>query len=324
MRAIVQDKYGPSPAVLELREIDKPMVGDEDVLVRVRAAGVDQGVWHVMAGLPYPIRIAGYGLRVPKNPVRGLDVAGIVESVGANVTGFQPGDEVFGTCRGSFAEYGLARADRLALKPARLSFEQAATVAISGYAALQAVRDQGKVQPGQRVLIIGAGGGVGTFAVQIAKAYGAAVTGVCSTNKTELVRSLGADRVIDYTREDFGEGSERYDVILDIAGNRSLSQLRRALTAKGTLVIVGGETDGRWLGGTDRQIRAMILSLFVQQKLGTWVSTERKEDLDELHELLETGKVTPVIDRTFPLSEVPAAITYLRKGGAAGKLVITV
>jgi NADPH:quinone reductase-like Zn-dependent oxidoreductase len=324
LRAIVQDKYGPSPDVLELREIDKPVVGDDDVLVRVQAAGVDQGVWHVMAGLPYPIRIAGYGLRSPKNPVRGLDVAGIVESVGVNVSSFRPGDEVFGTCRGSFAEYGLAQADRLAPKPARLSFEQAAAVAISGYAALQAVRDQGNVQPGQQVLIIGAGGGVGTFAVQIAKAYGAEVTGVCSTSKTELVRALGADRVIDYTREDFAEASDRYDVILDIGGNRSLSHLRRALTAKGTLVIVGGETDGRWLGGTDRQIRAMILSLFVQQKLGTWVSTERKQDLDELHELLEIGKVTPVVDRTFPLGEVPDAITYLRKGGAAGKLVITV
>ena len=324
MRAIVQDNYGPSPDVLELREIDKPLVGEKDVLVRVRAAGVDQGVWHVMAGLPYPIRIAGYGLRSPKNPVRGLDVAGIVESVGATVTSFQPGDEVFGTCRGSFAEYGLAQADRLSLKPARLSFEQAAAVAISGYAALQAVRDQGKVQPGQRVLIIGAGGGVGTFAVQIAKAYGAEVIGVCSTSKTELVRSLGADRVIDYTREDFAEGSVRYDVILDIAGNRSLSHLRRALTATGTLVIVGGETDGRWLGGTDRQIRALILSRFVKQKLGTWVSTERKRDLDELRELLETDKVTPVVDRTFPLEDVPAAITYLREGSAAGKVVITV
>ncbi len=324
MKAIVQDKYGPSPDVLELREIDKPVVGEEDVLVRVHAAGVDQGVWHVMAGLPYPIRIAGYGLRFPKNPVRGLDAAGVVESVGANVSSFQPGDEVFGTCRGSFAEYGLAQADRLSPKPAKLSFEQAAAVAISGYAALQAVRDQGEVQPGQRVLIIGAGGGVGTFAVQITKAYGARVTGVCSTSKTELVRSLGADRVIDYTREDFAEGSERYDVILDIAGNRSLSHLRRALTVKGTLVIVGGETDGRWLGGTDRQIRAMILSLFVKQKLGTWVSTERKRDLDELRELLETGKVTPVVDRTFPLEDAAAAITYLREGSAAGKVVITV
>ena len=323
MKAIVQDAYG-SAEVLQLREIDIPLIGDDEVLVRVRAAGVDQGVWHMMAGMPYLIRIAGFGLRVPKNPVRGYDVAGHVEGVGENVTDFDPGDEVFGTCNGSFAEYACARADRLVLKPANLSFEQAAAVPISGYAALQAVRDQARVRPGQRVLIIGAGGGVGTFAVQLAKAFGAEVTGVASTAKTELVRSIGADHVIDYTREDFADGRNRYDVILDIAGNRSLSHLRRALAPEGTLVIVGGEGGGKWLGGIDRQLRAHVLSPFVGQKLATWISKERKEDLEALRELLEAGKVTPVVDRTFPLSEVPEAIRYLRNGRARGKVVITV
>jgi NADPH:quinone reductase-like Zn-dependent oxidoreductase len=323
MMAVVQDAYG-SPDVLELREIDKPAVGDDEVLVRVHAAGVDQGVWHMMAGLPYLIRIAGFGLRAPKNPVRGYDVAGRVEAVGEDVTAFQPGDEVYGTCHGSFAEYACARADRLAPKPANLSFEQAAAVPISGYAALQAVRDQGKVQAGQRVLIIGAGGGVGTFAVQLAKTFGAEVTGVASTAKTEMVRSIGADRVIDYTREDFADGRNRYDVILDIAGNRSLSHLRRALAREGTLVIVGGEGGGKWFGGIDRQLRAQLLSPFVRQKLGTWISKEREEDLEALHELLEAGKVTPIIDRTFPLGEVPEAIRYLREGRARGKVVIVV
>jgi len=323
MKAIVQDTYG-SPDVLQLREIDKPVVGDDEVLVRVHAAGVDQGVWHLMAGLPYLVRIAGVGLRRPETRVRGMDVAGRVEAVGESVTRFRPGDEVFGRCDGSFAEYACARADRLAPKPANLSFEQAAAVPTSGYAALQAVRDQGKVRPGQRVLIIGAGGGVGTFAVQLAKAFGAEVTGVCSTTKVELVRSIGADRVIDYTREDFAGGRNRYDVILDIAGNRSLSHLRRALAPEGTLVIVGGEGGGRWLGGTDRQLRALMLSRFASQKLRTWVSTERQEDLQVLHEFLEAGQVTPVVDRTFPLSEVPEAIRYMRKGHARGKVVITV
>ncbi len=323
MKAIVQDMYG-SPDVLELREIDKPVVGGDEVLVRVHAAGVDQGVWHLTAGLPYLVRVAGVGLRAPKNPVRGVDVAGRVEAVGENVTRFGPGDEVFGTCRGSFAEYACAGADRLVPKPANLTFEQAAAVPVSGCTALQAVRDRGKVRAGQRVLIIGAGGGVGTFAVQLAKAFGAEVTGVCSTTKVELVRSIGADRVIDYTREDFADGRNRFDVILDIAGNRSLSHLRRALAPEGTLVIVGGEGGGRWLGGIDRTLRALVLSPFVRQKLGTWVATQRKEDLEALRELLEAGKVTPVVDRTFLLSEVPEAIRYLRDGRARGKVVITV
>ena len=250
-------------------------------------------------------------------------MAGRVEAVGAQVTGFRPGDEVFGTCRGSFAEYAVARADRLASKPDNASFEQAAAVPISGYAALQAVREHGGVRAGLRVLIIGAGGGVGTFAVQLAKAYGAEVTGVCSTAKTELVRSIGADQVIDYTREDFADGRNRYDVILDIAGNRSLSQLRRALTPRGTLVIVGGEDAGNWLG-VRRQLRAAALSPFVRQKLGTFISKERGQDLEELRKLLEAGTIRPVVDRTFPLDEVPEAIRYLRDGHARGKIVITV
>jgi NADPH:quinone reductase-like Zn-dependent oxidoreductase len=323
MKAIVQDTYG-SPDVLQLREIDKPVVGEDEVLVRVQAAGVDQGVWHSVAGLPYLFRIAGIGVRAPKNPVPGLDVAGRVEAVGGSVTLFQPGDEVFGTCRGSFAEYASARADRLGPKPAKLSFEQAAAVPTSGATALQAVRNKGKVRPGQRVLVIGAGGGVGTFTVQLAKAFGAEVAGVCSTTKMELVRSIGADRVIDYTREDFADGRNRYDVILDIAGNRSLSHLRRALAPEGRLVIVGGEGGGKWFGGIDRQLRAQVVSLFVRQKLGTLIATARKEDLEELRGLVEAGRVTPVVDRTFPLSEVPEAIRYLRDGHARGKVVITV
>ena len=236
---------------------------------------------------------------------------------------FRPGDEVFGTCRGSFAEYAVARADRLASKPENVSFEQAAAVPISGYAALQAVREHGSVRAGRRVLIIGAGGGVGTFAVQLAKAYGAEVTGVCSTAKIELVRSIGADHAIDYTQGDFADGRNRYDVILDIAGNRSLSQLRRVLTPRGTLVIVGGEDAGNWLG-VRRQLRAAALSPFVRQKLGTCISKERGQDLEELRKLLETGTIRPVVDRTFPLDEVPEAVRYLRDGRARGKIVITV
>jgi NADPH:quinone reductase-like Zn-dependent oxidoreductase len=323
MKAIVRDKYG-SPDVLKLRDIDKPEIEDEEVLVRVHAAGVGRDVWHVMTGLPYPIRLAGYGLRAPKNPVIGSDVAGVVEAVGKDVTRFQPGDEVFGIGKGSYAEYVCAREDKLAHKPANLTFEQAAVVAISGLAALQGLRDHGRVEPEQQVLVIGASGGVGTFAVQIAKAFGAHVTGVCSTTKVDMVRSIGADHVIDYTREDFAEGEQRYDLILDIGGNSSLSRLRRALTSQGTLVIVGGEGGGRWLGGTDRQLRALMLSRFVGQKLGTFVSKENHEDMIVLKELIESGKVTPVIDRTYPLSEVPEAIRYLEEGHAQGKVVITV
>jgi len=323
MKAIVRDTYG-SPDVLELRDIDKPEIGDDELLVHVHAAGVDRGVWHVMTGLPYPIRLAGYGLRAPKNLVIGSDVAGVVEALGKDVSRFQPGDEVFGIGKGTFAEYVCAREDKLAHKPAKLTFEQAAVLAISGLTALQALRDHGKVRPGQEVLVIGASGGVGTYAVQLAKAFGAHVTGVCSTKKVEMVRSIGADHVIDYAREDFAEGEQRYDLILDIGGNSSLSRLRRTLTPEGTLVIVGGEGGGRWLGGTDRQLRALMLSPFVAQKLGTFVSSENHEDMIALKELIEAGKVTPVIDTTYPLSEVPEAIRYLEEGHAQGKVVITV
>ena len=322
MKAIVRDAYG-SVDVLRLAEIETPVAAESEVLVRVRAAGLDQGVWHLMAGMPYVMRVAGFGLRAPKNALLGYDLAGHVEAVGAEVTGFAPGDEVFGTCSGSFAEYATALPERLASKPRNLSFEQAAATPISGYTALQAVRDHGKVATGQRVLIIGAGGGVGTFAVQLAKAYGAEVTGVCSTVKTELVRSIGADHVIDYTRDDPIDGRERYDVILDIAGNRALSKLRRALTSRGTLVIVGGEDAGNWLG-VRRQLRAVALSPFVRQKLATFVSKQRQQDLQELRGLLESSTITAVVDRTFPLDEVPEAIRYLRDGRPGGKVVITI
>jgi NADPH:quinone reductase-like Zn-dependent oxidoreductase len=323
MKAIVQETYG-SADVLELRDIETPEIGDDEVLVRVRAAGVDRGVWHLMAGLPYPIRLAGYGLRAPKAPVPGRDVAGVVEAVGDDVTRFQTGDEVFGVGEGAYAEYARAREDELLSKPASLTFEQAAVVATSGVTALQALRDHGKLRPGQKVLIVGASGGVGTYAVQLAKAFGAEVTGVCSATKVDMVRSIGADHVIDYTLEDFAEGEQRYHLILDIGGNSSLSRLRRALTPKGTLVIVGGETDGRWLGGTDRQVRALMLSPFVGQTLRTFVSRENRADLLVLEELIEAGEVTPVIDRTYPLSQVPEAIRYMRGGGARGKVVIAV
>ncbi|MBO1269022.1 NAD(P)-dependent alcohol dehydrogenase [Arthrobacter cavernae] len=323
MKAIVQDNYGEA-GVLRLEDIDKPVPGASEVLIRVRAAGVEQGVWHLMTGLPYLARAAGSGLSRPKDRVRGREVAGQVEAVGPDVTQFRPGDEVFGTCGGSFAEFACAREDKLALKPANLSFEQAAAVPISGVTALQGLRDSGNVQPGQKVLVIGAGGGVGSFAVQLAKAFGAEVTGLCSAGKADLVRSLGAGDVIDYTREDVVDGARRYDLILDTAGNRPLSKLRRALTPRGTLVIVGGEGGGRWLGGFDRALRAPLLSLFVSQKLRGLISLERQADLRVLAELIEAGKVVPAIGKVFPLGEAPDAIRYMRGGGAHGKVVVTV
>jgi NADPH:quinone reductase-like Zn-dependent oxidoreductase len=324
MKAIVQDRYG-SADVLELGDVDMPVPKDDEVLLRVHAAGVEPGVWHLMTGMPYLVRLLGYGLRRPKVRVRGRDVAGRVEAVGKDVTEFRPGDEVFGICEGSFAEYACARADKLVPKPANLTFEQAAVVPISGLTALQGVRDRGQVQPGQRVLVIGAAGGVGSFAVQLAKAFGAEVTGVCSTTKADLVRSIGADQVIDYTREDFADGTRHWDLILDTAGNRPLSQLQRALTPKGTLVLVGGEGGGRWLGGFERQLFwAPMRSPFVGQKLRSLASKERKEDLQTLRELIEAGKVTPVIDRTYPLAEAPEAIRYLAQGHPRGKVAVTV
>jgi NADPH:quinone reductase-like Zn-dependent oxidoreductase len=322
MKAIVQDRYG-GLETLEFTDIDRPVPGGDEVLVRVHAAGLDRGVWHVMAGLPYLIRFVGFGVRRPKVQVRGMDVAGTVEAVGADVTRFQPGDEVFGWADGSFAEYAGAPEDHLARKPATVSFEQAGVVPISGFAALQALRDVGQVQPGQRVLVIGAAGGVGSYAVQMAKAFGARVTGVASTTQLELVRSIGADEVVDYTREDVTDGTRRWDLIVDTAGHRSLSRLRRALTPKGTLVIVGSEGRGRWLGGFDRNLRALVLSRFVSQRLRMLSSKPRQDDLQVLRELLEAGKVTPPVGRTYPLREVPEAIRQMVEGHGGGKTVIT-
>jgi NADPH:quinone reductase-like Zn-dependent oxidoreductase len=327
MKAIVQDRYGRVD-VLELRDIARPVPKDDEVLVRVHAGGLDRGVWHVMTGLPYLIRfvVPTLGLREPKVLVRGMDVAGRVEAVGDNVTRFRPGDAVFGwTDGGSYAEYTSAPEDHLAPKPANVTFEQAAAVPISGLAALQGLRDVGEIRPGQKALIIGAAGGVGSFAVQLAKAFGAEVTGVASTTQVELVRSLGADEVVDYTREDVTDGTRHWDLILDTAGHRSLSRLRRALTPRGTLVIVGSEGRGRWMGGFDRNLRAVALSRLVGQRLRMLSSKPRQEDLQALRELVEAGKVRPVVDRTYPLRETPEAIRYLVEGhGGAGKIVITV
>lgn len=325
MKAIVQDVYG-SADVLELRDIGRPSIGDADVLVQVRAAGVDPGVWHLMTGEPYLVRAMGFGLRKPKVAVRGRDVAGVVEAVGALVTRFRPGDEVYGTCEtGSFAGYAAAPQERLASKPAGISFEQAAVVPISGVTALQGVRDCGRVQPGQQVMVIGAAGGVGSFAVQVARAFGAKVTGVCSTSKAGLVRSLGADDVIDYTRDEIDCNGGRYDVVIDTAGNRPLSLLRRAMTPHGTLVLVGGEHGGgRVLGGFDRQLRAPLVSMFVGQRLRGLVAKERAEDLEAMTRLIESHAVTPVIERTYALADAPDAIRYLAEGHVAGKVVVTV
>lgn len=322
MKAVVQERYGAAD-VLELEDIDKPEIGEDDVLVRVHAAGLDPGVWHLMTGLPYLVRLMGYGLRAPKSRVPGSDFAGRVEAIGKNVTQVQAGDAVFGTCNGAFAEYACTREGELTLKPANLTFAQAAAVPVSGSTALQGLRDTGQVQSGQKVLIIGASGGVGTFAVQLAKVFGAEVTGICSTTKVDLVRSIGADHVIDYTRDDFAENGHYYDVILDTAGNRSLSHLRRGLTLRGTLVIVGGEGGDRWIGGVDRQLRALVLSPFVRHNLRTFIAMVNKEDLQFLKGLIEDGQVTPVIDRAYSLSEVPEAIRYLEKGHPRGKVVIT-
>ena len=323
MKAMTQDRYG-SADVLVLDDVAMPVVGDEEVLIRVRAAGVGPDVWHLMTGLPYFVRLMGVGLRTPKARVLGWDVAGSVETVGRDVTDFEPGDEVFGTCRGSFAEYACARPENLALKPANLTFEQAAGVPVSGCTALHGLRDEGGIQAGQTALIIGASGGVGTFAVQLAKVFGAHVTGVCTTTKVDLVRSLGADHVIDYTREDFADGGQRYDLILDTAGRRSLSHLRRALTPKGTLVIVGGEGGGRLTGGFERQLRAALLSPFVGQRLRAVMSTERQEDLRYLKDVIEAGEVTPVISKTYPLAEAAKALSDADEGHGRGKTVITV
>jgi NADPH:quinone reductase-like Zn-dependent oxidoreductase len=323
MQAIVQHRYGTEPEdVLRLEQTGTPGIAASEVLVQVRAAGVDRGTWHLMAGQPYLARLLGFGFRRPKNPIPGMDVAGTVVAAGADVTRFRAGDEVFGTAQGSFASCAAAREDRLARKPARLSFEQAAAVAVSGLAALQGLRDAGRIRAGQKVLVIGASGGVGSYAVQLAKAFGAEVTGVASTAKTDLVRSLGADHVIDYTREDFADGRQHYDLILDIGGNSRLSRLRRALTPRGTLVIAGGE-GGRWTG-VGRQLRALMLSPLVRQRLTTYISKQDPADLETLRQLIDTGKVTPAIGRTYPLRDAAAAIRYLAEGQARGKTAITI
>jgi NADPH:quinone reductase-like Zn-dependent oxidoreductase len=325
MKAIVQDVYG-SADVLELRDVDRPAPGAGQVLVEVRAAGVDPGVWHMMTGVPYLMRVIGFGFRRPKVPVRGLALAGVVTAAGAGAGSFQPGDEVYGTCEsGSFAEYAVARQDRLVIKPASLSFEQAAALPVSALTALQAVRAQADVRAGQRVLITGAGGGIGTFAVQIAKSLGAQVTGVCGPAKADLVRSLGADEVIDYTRDEIDHGGARYDVIVDVAGNRPLSLLRRALVPRGTLVLVGGDRyDRPVLTGIGRQLRAPILSLFARQRLRTRLARETAADYAALGQLAESGALTPVIDRTYPLADAAAAIRHIASGHATGKSIVTI
>jgi NADPH:quinone reductase-like Zn-dependent oxidoreductase len=320
MRAIVQDVYG-SADQLRLAEVDKPVIAADEVLVQVHAAGVDRGTCHLMRGEPYLVRILGFGFRGPKNRVPGLDVAGTVAAVGGDVSRFKVGDEVFGISRGSFAEYAAAREDKLVRKPAGLSFEQAAVVAVSGLAALQGLH-AGRITAGQKVLIIGASGGVGSYAVQLAKAFGATVTGVASTAKAGLLRSIGADQVIDYTREDFADGRQHYDLILDIGGNSRLSRLRRALTPRGTLVIAGGE-GGKWTG-VGRQLRALMLSPVVPQRLTMYISAHRQADLEALRQQVEAGHVTPIVGKTYPLAEVPEAISHLESGRAQGKVAITV
>lgn len=321
MRAIVQHGYG-SADVLRCERIGRPGIGGTEVLLRVHAAGLDRGTWHLMTGRPYLVRLA-VGLRGPRNPVPGLDVAGTVVAAGPEVTRFSVGDEVFGFGRGAFAEYAAAREDKLAAKPANASFEQAAVIPVSAVTALLALTDVGHVTAGQKVLITGASGGVGSFAVQLARAYGAEVTGVCSTAKIDLVRSLGASHVIDYTQDNFADGADRYDLIIDIAGNPSLSRLRRALTPAGTAVITGGEDGGNWTG-MDRQFRALALSPFLHQRLAMVAPRQRSSDLERLTGFIEAGTVTPSIGATYPLDQVPQAMRYLEAGQARGKVAITI
>ena len=321
MRAIVSHRYG-SPDELELCEIDKPELGDEGVLLRVRAASVNPYDWHMMRGHPYFVRL-GEGLRRPKHEVLGVDVAGEVEAVGASVTEFRPGDEVFGGRVRAFAEYVCGAERNFVPKPAGLSFEQAAAIPIAGSTALQALRDKAQLRPGQRVLINGAAGGVGTFAVQIAKALGGEVTGVCSTRNLELVRSLGADHVVDYTVEDFSRRGQRYDLVVDLVGNRSLRALRRALTPDGTLVVAGGG-HGRLVGPLALPIAAVVVNRFVKQRLVPFMAQLRKDDLMTIADLIEAGQVTPVVDGRYPLTEAPEAIRHVETGHARGKTVITV
>ncbi len=320
MRAVIQKQYGGSDQ-LSVGDLPDPVPGPRDVVVSVRAAGVDRGTWHLMTGRPYAVRLA-FGLRRPRHPVPGRDVAGVVTGTGEKVTAVAVGDEVIGTADGSFAELAVVPESRVAHKPAGLSFEEAATVPVSGLTALQAVRDAGRVRPGDRVLVIGASGGVGSYAVQIAAAFGAEVTGVASGAKADLVRSLGATRVLDYARDDLHDGT-RYDVVLDIAGLRPLGQLRRLLTQRGTLVILGGEGGDRWLGGTHRQLAALALSPFVKQRLTSLLSKESADDLAVLVELVEQGRIRPVLERTFALDAAAEAIDLLAAGHVRGKVALT-
>jgi NADPH:quinone reductase-like Zn-dependent oxidoreductase len=322
MRAIVQDRYGPPEEVLELREIDRPVAGDGEVLVRVRAAGLHAGDCFGVRGVPFPVRFAT-GLFRPKPGIPGYDAAGVVEAVGQNVTRLEPGDEVFGACTATCAECVKAPEDRFAPKPADLTFAQAAAIPTSALAALHALRDAGKVRPGQKVLIIGASGGVGTFAVQIAKTYGAEVTGVCSTRNVDLVRSLGADHVVDYTKEDFTEGGPRYDLILDNVENRSLADCRRALAPDGTLILNSG-TGATGFRFFVRLVKPLLLSPFTRQNLRRYLSVPKQKDLVALKELAESGKLRPVVDKTYPLRETPAAVAHIETGRARGKVVVTV
>jgi NADPH:quinone reductase-like Zn-dependent oxidoreductase len=324
MQAIVQRQYGAPEAVLALQDIAKPVVKDDEVLVRVHAASVHVGDWMLMRGVPYILRLAS-GLRTPKHRVAGTDIAGTVEAVGKDVTQLRPGDEVFGWCTGAFAAYACAAEDHFLPKPDSLTFEQAAAVGVSASTALQLLRDQGKVQPGQKVLINGASGGVGTFAVQIAKAFGAEVTGVCGTRNVEMVRSIGADHVIDYTEDDFTQGEQRYDFILDNVANHSLSATRRALTPNGRLFSNGGgHASGRWVGSLGSVIKVAAVSRFVRQQSGPSLKFPNRADLLVLKGLLEAGKVTPVIDGTYPLSSTPEALGHVGAGHARGTVVITI
>lgn len=319
MKAIVQNEFGSPDAVLDFKDIEKPVVTDDEMLVHVHAAAVNISDLIFVTGLPYVTRMVGM------RTVPGEDIAGKVEQVGVNVTQFQPGDEVFGWCKGAYAEYACAGEDHFVPKPANLTFEQAAVVGVSAVTALHALRDKGNVQPGQKVLINGASGGVGPFAVQIAKALGADVTGVCSTRNLDMVRSIGADHAIDYTQEDFTKSGQRYDFILDNVGNHSLSEYRRVLTPEGTLQPNGGgHSSNRWIGPMLSVIKSNVLSLFVRQQGAAFISSINKADLQFLKELIEAGKVTPVIDKMYPLSETPEALAYVGEGHARGKVVITV
>jgi NADPH:quinone reductase-like Zn-dependent oxidoreductase len=322
MKAIVQREYGSPLEVLRLEDIDEPTPGDGEVLVRVRAAGVNALDWHLVTGEPTIMRIAGMGFRRPKRPGVGRDVAGVVEAIGDGVTRFRPGDEVFGWCAGAFAELVVTGEDSLVVKPADVTFEQAAAVPVAAITALQGLRDQGQIEPGQQVLITGASGGVGTFAVQLAKHLGAEVTAVCSTRNLDLVRSIGADHVVDYTREDFTRSGHRYDVILDIAGRPSLLGCRRSLKPGARLVLAGGE-GGRWLGPLPRMARALLLGLLGSRKVRVFEAKETRDDTLELAELLSSGDLSPVIDRTYDLAAAPEAVRYLEEGHTQGKVVVT-